>query len=97
MQLAVEDSLELCDVKKAIAAARVLVKKLRTPASVRLLRNDDLKMPVLDAAPRWGSTYDMIDSLFELKSFCEGLGDDYFLSESEWNELQQFHQTLKPA
>lgn len=97
MQLAVEDGLEICQVKKKISEARTLVKKCRTSGAVRLLKAENLKMPVLDVATRWGSTYDMIDSLLELKSFCEELGDEFFLSESDWSALEKLRRTLKPA
>ena len=47
--------------------ARRVVKKLRT---VKLLVQKGLSKVILDVTMRWGSTFDMLDCLLNLKSAC---------------------------
>lgn len=71
---------------------------MRTPAALRLLKADDKAQPTLDCETRWGSEYDMVDSLLDLRTFCEEMDDDaYNLSRREWKVLEELRRCLKPA
>jgi len=57
-------------VKSIISKSRSLVKTLRLPKHLEALKNMNLKRPVIDCVTRWGSTYDMLESL-GAQQFCQ--------------------------
>lgn len=104
--MAVKKAWDLSKVSDSIKRARKMVKKLRTPVYLRLLKAEKKKKPILDCKPRWMATYDMVDSLLELREFCREFcrgtetdedGELIFLSERDWKILEDMHSSLKPA
>lgn len=94
----------MSDFLKEIVAVRVkvkaIVKKLRTPTLLNLLRTKNLNKPILECATRWGSTYNMFKSLIALKTFClESSADikELYISENDWQKIENICEILNPA
>lgn len=98
LQLAVNDALKIP--MSCIAKARQICKKLRTSTFIPLLQKFNLKKPVIDCPTRWSSTYDMLQRLIELRSFCIDFAPstkDLHLSVNEWESIKSVVLSLKPA
>jgi len=68
-----------------------VVKTLRTPSYVALLKKDNLKQAMLDNVTRWSSKYLMLVRLIELKAFCEDhqqRNNDLKLNGGEWRQIE---------
>lgn len=90
IQLAAYDVIKLWDTD--LIECRSVVKKLRT-----IVRSGDVEqpMPVLDNATRWNSSYDMINSLKNMKAFI----DDNFIEnplEVNWSFVDEFAASFAP-
>ncbi len=58
------------------------------------------KKPILDGQTRWGSSYDMIARLQQLRQFCETMSDahpEIKLSSLQWERSASLVIALKPA
>lgn len=100
LQLAVKAAMEVAKFKDVLAETRKLVKKLRTPTVVQLLKELKLKKPGLDVEPRWSSTHDMVGSVLALESFCKGMtasNASFRLSDMQWESLRSIQKSLEPA
>ena len=71
LQLAAKDFLK--SKLTLVAKAREVAKGIRTPTIRRILRQEDLPMPIIDVVTRWGSTFDMLNSIVPLQSKCNSL------------------------
>ncbi|KAF2889649.1 hypothetical protein ILUMI_16524, partial [Ignelater luminosus] len=61
LQLAITDTLkEDTAATRLLCKIRQLVKKLRTPTYLYLIKKESLLKPALDYATRWNSTVDML-------------------------------------
>jgi len=68
-----------------------VVKTLRTPSYVALLKKDSLKQAILDNVTRWSSKYLMLVRLIDLKTFCEAhqqINNDLRLNVGEWRRIE---------
>ena len=74
LQLAIRDGLKQPQCEKLLTRTRYIIAKLRSPNVLALLEKRERKRPVLDTATRWGSTFLMIQRLFELRNSIEELG-----------------------
>lgn len=95
LNLAVSDLL-----KEIRSKARAVVKKLRTPTLLNLLRTQKLRKPVIECVTRWGSTYSMFKRLLELKTFCLKSAKDIkelHINESDWHRIEKLCEVLFPA
>ncbi|XP_068172121.1 zinc finger BED domain-containing protein 4-like [Antennarius striatus] len=100
LQLAVEDALKDKLASDVISAARCVAKKLCTANVLAILKRMGHKRPVIDCPMRWHSTYDMLDRLCELKTFCDYMSptiNELHLNESEWLAISDIVNVLKPA
>jgi len=111
MQLAITDALKLPKYVALFDAFRVAVKYCRKPSVARLLKAQGLPVPVLDVVTRWGSSFDMAESVQKVKGFLkedeapedmteEGRkGDEQkqILTDEEWNRLDEVVEALRPA
>ena len=95
LQLAVQDAIELFDIKELLQKIRELIRKLRSPTLGIVLRNMKLPRPILDCPTRWNSTHNMLQRLVKLQDFCSEMEDET-LSEDEWNIISQLIETLEP-
>ena len=89
IQLAANDVIkriqsELEECRKAIKILRVYVRG-----------RADFRMPTLDNVTRWNSTFDMINTLFNLKIFIE-CNEDVNVSELNWKFIENFISSFKP-
>lgn len=81
-----------------VEKARQIVKKLRTPLLKSTLSAMYGKNAILDCTTRWHSTLDMLERLFQLKTYCEQIEDtDLKLSEIMWSKISALIEVLKPA
>ncbi|XP_048884971.1 uncharacterized protein LOC125750773 [Brienomyrus brachyistius] len=99
-QLAVEDALKDRNTSSLIAKARHVCEKLCTPNVSGFLRRLGQTQAVTDYPNRWLSTFDMLERLCLLKTFCEDMAPtipELYLNESEWDEINQLVWTLQPA
>lgn len=76
LQLAIEDALKNePSIGKLISKARTIVKPLRTQTccekkNTKNVEERKIQKPIIDCSTRWGSTFDMLKRLLELKEFC---------------------------
>lgn len=64
-QLAIGDTLkDSKDASNLIEKCRAIVKKLRAPSILRILKEKDLHMPLLDNVTRWNGKYTMVSKSF---------------------------------
>ena len=83
-----------------IAKARCVAKQIHTQNLVAVLKRMGHKRAIVDCATRWHSTHNMLERLFELRSFCEDMSPtikELHLTESEWEDLSNLVCALKPA
>ena len=71
LELAAGDVMKLPQVSRSLAVARGVVKKLRTKTLIPLALRRYGKKPILDNKTRWGSKFDMISRLEEMKEGIE--------------------------
>ena len=84
-----------------VGAARNVVKKLRTPHPIAVVRRRKALLPIVDNATRWSSTSAMLNRLLELRPVVEDLGAanaDLHLSSARWEQLKEIAEVLnEPA
>lgn len=77
---------------------RHIVRKLRTPNLLAVIRRRGGLLPILDMPTRWGSTFLMAKRLLELKDHVQDLAaaaSDLLLSDANWRKLEELATTLK--
>ena len=98
LQLAIRDGLKQPQCEKLLTKTRHIVAKLCSPNVLALLEKRERKRPVLDTAARWGSTFLMIQCLFELQNSIEELGvlsSHLHISAAMWFTLQELFGVLE--
>ena len=64
-----------------------------------IFKNSSISLLKLDCETRWGSTYDMLDSVVEKKSFLNQIGlanESLLLLDEDWEKISDITETLKP-
>ncbi|XP_034252574.1 uncharacterized protein LOC117652049 [Thrips palmi] len=105
VQLSVGDALKMeKDLNKTIDAVRKLAKYLLRETHARELRIAKMPLPQLDVVTRWGSTYDMLKSVANLRNFLDytfqwsnSARMEYDLSDEEWERVDGILEDLKPV
>jgi len=101
LQLAVQDAVKDSDEAMAmLKKAREAACALRTPNQVNKLRKEGHSMPVLDVTTRWGSSFDMADSVFTLREYIVAYETDdhrLCLTDEDWDKLKEVIEALRPA
>ena len=87
LQLAIRDGLKVRHVVSLISKIRQVVVAARSPIIDAILRRKTNKGAILDQATKWGSTYLMLERLFELKPALIDIVHP--LSDAQWNEAKQ--------
>ena len=101
LQLAVHDAIKNSEETAAILKkARNAACALRKPNRVKELRKQGHAMPVLDVSTRWGSSFDMLESVLAVKEYAvahESEDDLLCLTDEEWQLVENVIDALRPA
>lgn len=100
LHLCVRDVLEVAGIKEKLDRCRRIVKKLRTPSYLSILKNGSFKKPVLDCPTRWNSSYEMLKRLLELKEVVTSFickNAEMQLTEKDWEFVNDFVETFAPV
>lgn len=99
LQLAAKDFLK--SKFDLLAKVREVAKSMRTPTIRRILRQENLPLPIIDVVTRWGSTFDMLSSIRPLKSKCNSLIVDgeinVKLTRNFWENVNDLTLVLAPV
>jgi hypothetical protein len=101
LQLAVKDTVIDKNIKELLAAANQFARKLRTPTSRLILKSLKKPIPVLNVKTRWSSSFDMVESLLDLRTEMNLLGQSikkkFLLKESQWEALEKLKTAMQPV
>ncbi|KAE8741983.1 hypothetical protein FOCC_FOCC012462 [Frankliniella occidentalis] len=105
LQLAVDEAMGMHErVKDIVTAVRGLARFLRTPTNARQLSEAKKPLPVLDVATRWGSTYNMLKSIYGFRQFIASVMDissqdrgEHGLTDRQWTEVEDILADLEPV
>lgn len=100
LQLSILDVFKIKRVKSIINKSRRLVKTLRLQKHLETLKNMNLKRPVIDCVTRWGSIYDMLESLLRCQQFCQMFGNHQMtlhVDSDFWTTINDLKIALGPA
>lgn len=94
-QLSIRDGLKNHDATTIILKLRQIAVAARNPKIDAILHRRAGKGAVLDQATRWGSTYDMIKRLLELKTFFADMDNpNLSLTETQWEQATTLENIL---
>ncbi|XP_064115089.1 uncharacterized protein LOC135221196 [Macrobrachium nipponense] len=99
MQLCVHDVLKTDSVKHILCRVRKVVNKTHTQNMRLIFKNSSISLPKLDCETRWGSTYDMLDSVLEKKLFLNQIGlanESLLILDEDWEKISDITEALKP-
>lgn len=100
LQLAIGDFLKKANLQNIISVCVQVVKKLRNPSILTLIKRAGLRKPVLHCTTRWDSTFKMINSLINLKQFCSDYQQaipELKVSDEKWNQMAKLAKVLTPV
>lgn len=102
LQLALEEALKISNVQDTLRCVGCVVKVIRTPNVLLMLRRKypKSKKSVLDVPTRWHSTFDTLNSVYEVKYFCQEfqlLHKNIYLADTDWMAIQEYLDALAPA
>jgi len=100
LQLAVHDAIKSSEKTAAILKkARNAACALRKPNRVKELRKHGHAMPVLDVSTRWGSSFDMLESVLAVEYAVahDSKGDLLCPTDEEWQLVEDVIEALRPA
>lgn len=96
LQLAIRDGLKEKHIVNVIARLRNIAVAARRPKMDTILRRRAGKVALIDQATRWGSTYEMIQRLLDLKPYLIDMANpDVTMSDLQWEEASQLEVLLK--
>ena len=97
-QLGVKDAIKALDIEENLDSIRDIIKKLRTEPIKTELKNRKLRLPFLDIATRWDSTYISLEYLAKIKETVNILSSIYDLEFTEelWDIISNFLEAFKP-
>ncbi|XP_068237829.1 uncharacterized protein [Palaemon carinicauda] len=99
MQLCVHDVLKTDSVKHILCRVRKVVNKTHTQDMRLIFKNSSISLPKLDCETRWGSTYNMLDSVLGKKLFLNQIGlanESLLILEEDWEKISDITEALKP-
>lgn len=97
IELAVSDSCKLPEIKELIKISNTVITQLRTPIINGMIMNSKLKRAKIRAKTRWHSLNDSLESLLNLREFCQGLQLQVkclYISEENWNKIEELSNSL---
>lgn len=99
LQLAVSDTMKQPSVKASLSQLRAAIKLLRKQPYKNMFKLSNRKKPKLDCPTRWGSTYAMMESLFQERHFIITLADKDekpIITNDEWIFIEKYLLIFKP-
>lgn len=100
LQLSVHDVISSnTQIKRVLGAVRKVVNKTHTQNMRLIFKQNRKALPKLDCDTRWGSTYDMLESVVAGKSFLDQIAlanESLLLLENEWEIIMDLLHSLKP-
>ncbi|KAK4301466.1 hypothetical protein Pmani_026385 [Petrolisthes manimaculis] len=100
LQLSVHDVISSnARIKKVLGAVRKVVNKTHTQNMRLVFKQNKKALLKSDCDTRWGSTYDMLESVVVSKSFLDQIGltnESLLLLEDEWEIIKDLLHSLKP-
>lgn len=100
LQLCVHDVITKKEnIKKLLTNVRKVVNKTHTQNIRLMFRHGGVALPKLDCETRWGSTYDMLQSVVDSKSFLLQIAlanESLLLGDEEWAAINNLLFSLKP-
>ena len=100
LQLAISDFLKETSLHGLITICTNVIKKLRNPSMLTMIKKVGLRKPVLHCPTRWDSTLKMIRSLINLRLFCieyQAAIPSLKISDDNWEEMSTLDGILTPA
>lgn len=98
LQLAVRDGLKNSRVTTFLEKVRTIIKKLRAPNLLAVIRKRGGLLPILDVVTRWGSTYAMLRRLQRMKEVVQDLAAvnrELQLSDADWKRIDMLANVLR--
>lgn len=100
LQLAIRHGLKKhAGTTSVIAKARALAKKLRAPNMTASLKKKKVLLPILDVETRWGSTFNMLKRLLQIKTIVQdyaAASTELHVAEGIWASFQGIVNVLEP-
>ena len=101
LQLCVHDMINgNQSVKSLLTKVRKIVNKTHTQNMRLVFRKNDKPLPKLDCETRWGSSYEMLQSVMASKSFLCHIGlanESLLIPEDDWQTIVDLLLCLKPV
>ena len=95
-QLAVRDPLKEHHSSNLLAKVRKISTAARTPKLDAILKRRAGKEAIMDQATQWGSTYNMVKRLVELRPVLTDMANpDVTLTELQWKKLEELEDVLR--
>lgn len=105
LALGINDTIEKLKMKRIFRKFRNVAKFLRTPNQITVLNAKKKSLPKLDTVVRWNSSYDLMESMQKLKSYCATVefkkqataAKVRLLTVTDWTFAQRFLKVFKSA
>lgn len=101
LQLCVHDLINKNqNIKSLLTRVRKVVKKTHTQNMRLVFKQNKMPLPKLDCETRWGSSYEMLQSVMAGKTFLCQIGlanDSLMLPEDDWETIEHLIMCLKPV
>ncbi|CAK1589123.1 unnamed protein product [Parnassius mnemosyne] len=96
LQLAIQDAVNDAAIGNMICSCKEVVRRLRTPQFVRLIKENEKKLPKLNFGTSWLSKVYMLKSLLSLKEIC-AMDARLHLPDSIWDGVEDFLKSITPV
>lgn len=98
LQLAIRDGLKHKKAASVLSKIRGVARKLRAPNMAASLKKKGLPLPILEVETRWGSTFNMLKRIHELKDVIQdyaAAAPELHISDAMWDESKKLLEVLE--